>query len=171
MPIYTVDLETLGLKNDVPAKATLKMSLLIFVIGLPLRFSADCLWPIGGRQSLPMSFLDSILFAFVCAIGVGAVFLFLLRGQKLEQYELIVDGDGMQSKSPFPVLFKYSNFSGRIHRGQVRTIVERKCGLIVSERNRFGTWFFGGGVWIPKQLPEYESLKLLAIGWKSKLVD
>jgi len=51
-----------------------------------------------------------------------------------------------------------------VHRGQVRTVIERRAGVMLSERGRLATLFFGG-VWIPRQLPAYEHLKNLGKSW------
>jgi hypothetical protein len=51
-----------------------------------------------------------------------------------------------------------------ITRGQVKTVVERKNGILLSDRGRLATYLFGG-VWIPRQLPAYEHLKSLALSW------
>jgi hypothetical protein len=51
-----------------------------------------------------------------------------------------------------------------VRRGQVRTVIERRGGVILSERGRLATLLFGG-VWIPRQLPAYEHLKNLGKSW------
>jgi hypothetical protein len=49
---------------------------------------------------------------------------------------------------------------------KVRTFVEKRenllqdGGMLLSERSRLGT-FLWGGVWIPRELPEYEMIKNL----------
>jgi hypothetical protein len=56
--------------------------------------------------------------------------------------------------------------SATVHKGKVRTILERKRGVIVSEHGLWRTRW-SGGVWIPKALPEYEHLKSVAETWKA----
>jgi hypothetical protein len=60
-----------------------------------------------------------------------------------------------------------------IRKDEVRTVSE--CdgnflvapGLRISKYGSIGTWFWGG-IWIPKTLPEYESVKSLALSWQSR---
>jgi hypothetical protein len=78
---------------------------------------------------------------------------------------ITVDGDSIVGKS--------SGGFRKVHRGQIKTIVEWKTnflrdgGLMLSDRGRFGT-FMWGGVWIPRTLPEYEYLKNVAEMWKTQ---
>lgn len=51
-----------------------------------------------------------------------------------------------------------------VRKGHVRTISERRGGVLVSERTRFGL-FLWGGLWIPKTLPEYEHVRALVESW------
>lgn len=51
-----------------------------------------------------------------------------------------------------------------VHRGLVRTVIERRGGVMLSERSHLATLLFGG-VWIPRQLPAYEHLKNLGKSW------
>jgi len=52
-----------------------------------------------------------------------------------------------------------------VRRGEVKTMIERRNGLFLSERGRIGA-FFWGGIFIPRTFPEYDELKCLTESWK-----
>jgi hypothetical protein len=151
---YTLEQEDLQNPRFSPAK------ILVFSIGIifALNIAGRRLWTSPhSRESIPRTIADGV-------IDVGAfAFVWLWDEEKRrgKKYKLIVDEDQMSHRFVT---------SKSVRRGKVMTVIERRRGLLVSEHGQFGTHWFGG-VWIPKQLPEYESLKLLAISWKSPSAD
>ena len=81
---------------------------------------------------------------------------------KVGHYQILVDDEEMSTN------FKSRNhlFSRTVRRGEVKTLIQRRHGLLISEHNRIGTYFWGG-VWVPKELADYEYLKRLAMSWKA----
>jgi hypothetical protein len=87
----------------------------------------------------------------------AGIWVWLLK-RSLTRYEISVDDEEIRVKFFMSVR--------SIHRGKIRTILERKEGLLISGQNRINT-FFWGGVWVPRQLPEYKELRHLAESWKT----
>jgi hypothetical protein len=62
-------------------------------------------------------------------------------------------------------------FTRSVRKNEVKTVAESEGNVLtapslrISKYGRFGTWFWGC-IWIPKALPEYESLKKLALSWQ-----
>jgi membrane-bound metal-dependent hydrolase YbcI (DUF457 family) len=112
------------------------------------------LWP---RDRNSASALGMLVTAVIWATLMSTVFSSL----RPVEYQIMVDEDEISTGN-----FKSWNqlFSRSIHRGEVKTVIERKKGLLISRHNRIGT-FLWGGIWIPKQLDDYEYLKRLISGW------
>jgi hypothetical protein len=79
-------------------------------------------------------------------------------------YQIVVEEDEITTRN-----FNSYNrmFSKTIRRGEIRTVVEKKQGLLISSRGRVATSFLGG-IWIPKQLADYEYLKRLILNWRAE---
>jgi hypothetical protein len=103
--------------------------------------------------------VKALVQAIFWAFGMSLFFLF----KKTNEYQLIVDDEEIRATN-----FRQNNFlfTRGVHRGKVRTIVEKERGLLISRHGRIGT-FWWGGVWIPKQLADYEYLKRLAASWQA----
>jgi hypothetical protein len=70
-------------------------------------------------------------------------------------YSLVIDDEAISMK-----LLRSGKaiYRQRVGREEIRTIVERAKGLMISEHGRVGA-FFLGGVWVRKQLADYEYVK------------
>jgi len=104
-------------------------------------------------QMISMALIQSIFFA----ISMSFFYKRTLTG-----YEIVIDDDEIRTRN-----FRISNylFARTVRRGQIRTVIERRKGLLISGRSKIGT-FLWGGIWVPKTLAEYEFLKSLALSWK-----
>lgn len=85
-------------------------------------------------------------------------------------YKVIVDGDTITGVTQYAGWRKWLVWRRTVHKGKLRTILDLKSrsgaprGVILSERNRFGSWIIGS-VYIPNTLPEYEDIRRLAKSW------
>jgi hypothetical protein len=152
VPMYVLE------PKDLPKSKSHPIATMLIAIGPYV--SMDLAWRwlnlSHPRESMPSTILRSVFQGTI----VGLAFIWIEQAQREKQYELVVDEHQMSTR--------YSFFSHpRVRRDQVRTIIEKRSGLFLSERSRIGMGFLGG-LWIPKTLPEYESLKSLALSWKTK---
>lgn len=128
-----------------------QFAILYFLLGL--------FWHGTGPHSVVVSFVSSIITGLLWAVA----FYFLFTKASL-YYELIVSDDSISA------IYQFAEKS--VRKGEIKTFKEfagtawSAAGLRISAFGRLGT-FFRGYVWIPKGLPEYESLKSLAQSWKS----
>jgi hypothetical protein len=129
----------------------------VFFLGY---FALDYFWPASHRiKSLAGSAIRALVWS-----ALMIVFGFF-SSRRRQRYDVTVDGDLIVGKG--------LGGSRKVHRGEIRTIIERRPnfltdgGLMLSERGRFGM-FMWGGVWIPRALPEYEYLKSVAEMWKAE---
>jgi hypothetical protein len=150
--IYNVDLAT----ARIPRGKRFRNFLAMFAIFGPVYFAIEWLWPArsGSDRTLEMA-VQAVLWGF----GMSIMFSF----RKGAQYQIIVDEDEISTKN-----FKFMNrlSSRTIPRSHVRTLIEKRNGLMISRHNRVGAYFWGG-IWIPKQLADYEYLKRLVSSWKA----
>jgi hypothetical protein len=71
------------------------------------------------------------------------------------------------------IIARYPWIEASVERDELRTVYETKGNilavptLLLSNRGRFGAFMWGGCISIPKALPEYESIRDLALSWKS----
>lgn len=78
-------------------------------------------------------------------------------------YKVVVSEDSITAVHP---MYKKS-----VRRSEVKTVAESEGNVLtapslrISKYGRFGTWFWGY-IWIPKALPEYDSIKNLALSWQ-----
>jgi hypothetical protein len=147
---YKISAEMVNASRGKTYMKVLKMAALY----APIYLAVGWLWPsLHGRDGLTWLIVNACFQGLL----VAGIWVWLLR-RSLRRYEISVDDEEIRVK------FFMSIRS--IHRGKIRTLLERKEGLLISGRNRIGT-FLWGGVWVPRQLPEYEELKRLAESWKT----
>ena len=66
----------------------------------------------------------------------------------------------------------YPNREKSLRKNEIRSVTEiegnffRVAGLEISKYGRFGTRLWGGCILIPKALPEYESVRSVALSWR-----
>jgi hypothetical protein len=148
--IYKISAEVVNASRGKTYMKVLKMAALY----APIYLAVGWLWPsLHGRDGLTWLIVNACFQGLL----VAGIWVWLLR-RSLRRYEISVDDEEIRVK------FFMSIRS--IHRGKIRTLLERKEGLLISGRNRIGT-FLWGGIWVPRQLPEYEELKRLAESWKT----
>lgn len=92
--------------------------------------------------------------------GVDAVFI-----ERRFTYEIVVTDDCIAAIGP--------GVKRSVRKNELKTISESEGnffvgpGLRISKHGPFGTWFWGS-IWIPKTLPEYESVRALVLSWQSR---
>jgi len=145
------------LANQPRQSNTFQKVLFLFAIFAPLYFAIEWLWSLhGGTESIRAMALKALVWA--CAMSLW----FTLR-KKDTGYQLVVDQDMIGAKN-----FKTGNWllARSLRRGEIRTIVERENGLLLSRHGRIGT-FFWGGIFVPRRLADYEYIRRVVLGWKA----
>ena len=132
----------------------------LFILSVPIYFVSSFLvgwvWPASSKRvGVTGIVIQTIFWAF----GMSLFSSF----KKANEYQLFVDDEEFRQTN-----FRENNrlFTRSVRRGQIRTVVENERGLLISRHGRIGT-FWWGGVWIPKQLADYEYLKRLAGSWQA----
>ena len=145
--------------TDRGTAAWFRRFLLSFVIYVAVGVILTKFWPTLGSESIPRRIISGAVWA---AAFTWAASKF---GNKLDlPYELVVRDDEITAQ--YAIAFK------TIHRGKVRTILERgrwlshRPGIVASERGKLGAWMWGG-VFIPQDLPEYERLRDMILSWRA----
>jgi hypothetical protein len=104
-------------------------------------------------------------FIIIAAIS-GLVFALMFEPISLKwnfPYTLIVFDDCITAQHPFS--------EKSVRKDEVKRVTEvngsafHGAALQISKYGRLGTWLWGS-IWIPKALPEYESVRDLALSWK-----
>ena len=116
-------------------------------------------WPSLGSESIARRILSGAVWAaaFTWTIskfgyGLGSY------------YDLVVSENEITAQ--YAVAFK------TVHKGRVRTILERgrwlsnRPGMVASERGKLGAWFWGG-VFIPRDLPDYDRPGETVLSWRA----
>lgn len=141
---------------------------IVFAIGVPVNFFGHWLSSSasGKHDILPLLYGSVMWAAGFALLFTGSSLLF--RGKRdAYRYTLTIDNDEMCMKLNSSASYSFLHTKRQVRRDQIRTIYERKGYLVVSKYSRLAT-FFRGAVLIPKQLPEYESLKNVALSWKTE---
>jgi hypothetical protein len=96
------------------------------------------------------------------------VFLFLIDKMLFKSnlgFDVIVSDDRIIARYPW--------IEVSVERDELRTVYETKGNILavptlrLSNHGRFGALMLGGCISIPKALPEYESIRDLALSWES----
>jgi hypothetical protein len=108
----------------------------------------------------------------IIAAAVGGVVFALLFEitfvRRFYPYTLVVSDDCIAA------VFPHSERT--VRRAEVRTITETNgsafhtAALWISKHGRLGTWFWGC-IWIPKTIPDFDSIKTLVLTWKTSSPD
>jgi hypothetical protein len=112
-------------------------------------------WLSSGNRlnDIPGVIISSVIFAF---LSVAVL-------KRNLNYKVVVTDDSITAVHP---MYKRS-----VRKSEVKTVAESEGSvwiapsLRISKYGRFGTWFWGY-VWIPKALPEYDSIRKLALIWQ-----
>ena len=141
------------------ASAWFRRFLPLFFIYVAIRVLLDRLWPGPSSESVLRATISGAVWAAAFTLAVSKF------GSKLGlHYDLVVSEDEITAK--YAIAFK------TVHKGKVRTILERgrwllnRPGIVASERGQLGAWLWGG-VFIPQDLPEYERLRETILSWKA----
>jgi hypothetical protein len=128
------------------------------VLAVALEMMLSVVWPIWKSSThLLGEFVEAILGGVLLAVAAVG---FTKRNLN---YQIIVDDDCITAVHP--------TYKRTVRKNDVKTVTESDGSLLsapsirISKYGRFGTWFWGG-IWIPKTLPEYESIRVLALNWK-----
>jgi hypothetical protein len=150
MPIYRPDTRTDRVRTpNAPANI-----IVLTAIYFTFRLAFDLIWPSSDRNTNMNHFM-------VSAIGwsfLSAVITVLYAKLQLRQYELWLEDDRVRVRSKW--------FDRSVRKGEIRTTIERRDGLLISSRGRIGM-FFCGGVLISRMLPEYDQLQDMIESWKA----
>jgi hypothetical protein len=150
MPIYRPDTRT----DRVRTPNTFANIIVLTVIYFTFRLAFDLIWPSTERSADMTHFM-------VSGIGwsfLSAIVTVLYAKLQLRQYELWLEDDAVRVKAKW--------FDRSVRKGEIRTMVERRDGLLISSRGRVGL-FFCGGVLISRMLPEYDELQDMVESWKA----
>ena len=155
MDIYNVDLATARISTAKWFARFLALFVQFGLIYFAVMFVLEWFWLRHNGRDTIRGFTFKVFF---WALFMSLSFSFRKPGQ----YQIVVDEAEISTKN-----FRSMSWlsSRTIRRSEVRTLIERPNGLLISRYNRVGT-FFWGGIWIPKQLADYEYLKRLVFSWK-----
>lgn len=157
MKTYKVTPELAGFSGKPRLWSVLLTAGLFAVMGILLQL-------LGSFPNLPNNLSGAFLDAIGTGIIVGLLSAFFYNESL--KYSLVITDESFTAIYP---LFKRS-----IKKNEVRTISETRGsalaglgpGLRISKHGRFGTGLWGA-IWIPTGLPDYDSLKELALSWKA----
>jgi hypothetical protein len=141
------------------------MFFIVFACTAPIYFALEWLWPRHHRApNVTEMVFKAIVFSLVMSAIQSSRTRWLSITNSWANYQIVVEEDEITTRN-----FNSHNrmFSKTIRRGEIRTVVEQKQGLLISSRGRVATSFFGG-IWIPKQLADYEYLKRLILNWRAE---
>ncbi len=150
MPIYRPDTRTDRVRTpNAPANI-----IVLTAIYFTFRLAFDLIWPSSDRSTNMNRFMmTGIGWSFLCA-----VITVLYAKLQLRQYELWLEDDAVRVRSKW--------FDRSVRKGEIRTTIERRDGLLISSRGRVGM-FFCGGLLISRMLPEYDQLHNMIESWKA----
>ena len=151
---YHVTAEMAGFSRR---RSTLRV---LYLAGLfaTIHFLLGFVWHGSGASSV----IGNLIQSMVTGVLFALVFFFAFLKPNMN-YDLIVSDESISAVHPW--------FDRGVRKGEVRTVVETAgnaltpAALRLSKFRRIGT-FLWGCVWIPRALPEYESIKALAESWK-----
>jgi hypothetical protein len=148
MPIYRPDTRT----DRVRTPNTLANVIVLTAIYFTFRLAFDLIWPSSDHSTNMNRFM-------VSGIGwsfLSAIITVLYAKLQLRQYELCLEDDRVRVRSKW--------FDRSVRKGEIRTAIERRDGLLVSSRGRVGM-FFCGGLLISRMLPEYDQIQDQIESW------
>ena len=143
--------------------------LCIAALGFLIRFGLGILsaTPSETSSGLRTLAVDSGIFSVVLTL----VMVFF-KSPRVPSYKLLVDEESITGVTEFAGWMPWFVQRTTVRRSRVRTIREIKAttvhsgGLLISERSMFGARMLGG-VFLSKDLPEYDDLLQLLEGWQS----
>lgn len=133
---------------------------LLWMAGLfaGLEIAFDFLFPSLSSSVLWWKVIEAVISGFIFSVLMEAFF------KRKLGYKVIVSNDRITAVHPW--------FERSVEKNCIRTIMETRGNpltapaLRISKHGRLGM-FLWGYVSIPKALPEYESIRALAMSWKT----
>jgi len=161
MEIYNVDLtEAIASKHR-----RVSMFFIMFACTAPTYFVLEWFWHSHPRPTVTEMAIQAILFSLGMSAIQSSRSYWRSASKSWSTYQIVVDDDEIATRN-------FNSFnrlhSKTIRRGEIRTVIEKEQGLLISRRGRAATRYFFGGIWIPKQLADYEYLKRLVLGWSAE---
>jgi hypothetical protein len=153
---YTITPELIGLS---PKR--------LYIFAFPLAIAIIVAQVFVGRRWPSATSHDPVSEVLFVLTTVGLMVYHATGAEKRSTYTLEISDDSITANG--------ASTTRSIKKDEVRSLVEksgrffRRPGLLISKRSRFGSWFLGGGIWIPKALPEYEQIRKLVLSWKNSL--
>jgi hypothetical protein len=159
MEIYNVDL-TEAMANR---HRRVRMFFILFACFAPSYFALEWLWRSHSRPTVTAMAIQAIFFSLVMSAIQSSRSNWLSASESWSTYQIVVSDDEIVTRN----FNSFSRlYSKTIRRGEIRTVIEKEQGLLISRRGRAATRYFFGGIWIPKQLADYEYLKRLVLSWR-----
>lgn len=150
---YQVTPDMAGMSGGRRALKILYLAAFWVALAIVLHF----LWPSVSSGSLLVDVIGAVITGTIWSVLMVG---FYKRGLN---YKITVSDERITVVNPW--------FARSVQKNSVRTVLETKGnalhapGVRISKYGRLGT-FLWGCVWIPKSLPEYESIRDLALRWK-----
>ena len=161
MEVYNVDLV-----EDIASKhRRVRMFFILFACGAPIYFALQWFWHSHPRPTVTEMAIQAIFFSLLMSAIQSSRSRWLSTSKSWSKYQIVVDDDEITTRN-----FNSYNWmlSKTIRRGEIRTVIEKEQGLLISRKGRAATRYFFGGIWIPKHLADYEYLKGLVISWRAE---
>lgn len=123
-----------------------------------LQVVSDLLFPSLSSGERWLDFAEAVVSGLIFAA------LMLVLAKRSFDYKIVVSDDSITAVHPW---FQYS-----VQRNRVRTIIETRGSILsepalrISKYGRIGMWFLGG-IWIPRTVPQYDSIRSLALQWRT----
>jgi hypothetical protein len=162
MEIYNVDLTHM----PVARHRRLRLFLIYFAFCAPAFFVGEWLLFDRAERGISRMAITAVLFSLALSV-VNSSPKGMLSTRSWRKYQIVVEEDEIKTRN-----YESWNwmFSKTIRRSEIRTVIEKEAGLFISSHDRVGT-FLWGGIWIPKQLADYEYLRRLMSHWKVKVEE
>jgi hypothetical protein len=124
---------------------------------------AEEIWPTGMKMGptwgIIVAVIAGVVFALICEFTFATWFF---------PYTLVVSDDCITAVFP--------RSERTVRKAEVKTVTETNANafhgaaLRISKYGRLGTWFWGC-IWIPKTLPDFDSIRTMALSWKTPAPD
>jgi len=134
-----------------------------------LMFGWKFFWPTSTERNLGV--MNIMVEAGIVSLLWGLAMAFYPK--RSLNYKLLVDDESITCVMDYTGWMKWLVMRRTIRRGKVRSIWEIRGrlgmpgGMGLSERSRLRAWMFGF-VFLPRTLPAYESLRMLAESWRTR---
>ncbi len=158
--IVGVDVKTYDVTADLAGMSRKRKALRFFSLAgvfVAIEIALRRFWPSLSSGPLLEDLIQAVITGILFAVGMTAFY------KRNLSYTIVVTDDGIKAIHPW--------FERSVQKDRVKTVVETEGNALVvpslriSKYGKFGT-FLWGCVSIPKTLPDYESIRDLALSWK-----